>query len=304
VEIMVKRKRIRQLGCRAIRKQGAAVPVSIAEFIPTHTADYRAGVPKVQLASGRYIDRLDMSGWHEAGHAVAFLALGWSIRYLAVASPGAGLVDPKYDWWAGECRADPPPMPDHLHEALQYHAMAVATMAGPVAARAVRIALGLQNRRAEKFHTEIVNEGDAVMLTLAKTFLGIAPADAADFEGALREQATAILIEHRRVYGAMVAALLAHKLLNAAEVAAVWHQGAFDFVGRIGRLAVVEHRADLVADPDLTLPPFLIRARAGCTGSAQSWVDAGTAASRRSVVKAQRSDHPQGIFPCFVSSPK
>src|SRR5215213_721480 len=88
---------------------------SLAAFVPTHPAEYRPGVPQVALASGRCIDRLDMSVWHEVGHAVAFLALGWSIRYLAVASPAAGLVDPTYataDWWAGECQADPPPMPD------------------------------------------------------------------------------------------------------------------------------------------------------------------------------------------------
>jgi hypothetical protein len=87
-------------------------PNSLAEFVPTHPADYRAGVSKVRLASGRCIDRLDMSAWHEAGHAVAFLARGWSIRYLSVAAPGAGLADPistTPDWWAGECRADPPP---------------------------------------------------------------------------------------------------------------------------------------------------------------------------------------------------
>ena len=207
----------------------------LAEFVPTHPADYRPGVSKVRLASGRFIDRLDMSAWHEAGHAVAFLALGWSIRYLSVARPAAGLADPIYatpDWWAGECRADPPPMPDRDHERRQYHAMAVATMAGPVAARAVRIDLGFQTRRDEELHTETLNaEGDGLTLTLAQTVLGIAPDDAAAFERDVREEATAILIAHRRVYGALVAALLTHQLLNAAEVAAVWQRGAFDFRG-------------------------------------------------------------------------
>ena len=241
----------------------------------------------MRLASGRFIDRLDMSAWHEAGHAVAFLARGWSIRYLSVARPGAGLLDPTYttpDWWAGECRADPPPMPDRDHERRQYRAMAVATMAGPVAARAVRSDLGLQTRRDAELHTETLDaEGDGLTLTLAQTVLGIAPDDAAAFERELREEATAILLAHRRVYGALVAALLAHRLLNAAEVATVWHRGACDFTGRIGRVAVVARRADLTSDPDRTLPPFLIRERAGCTGCAQTWVDAGTAASRRSV---------------------
>jgi hypothetical protein len=273
-------------------------PVSLAAFVPTHPADYRAGVSKVRLASGRCIDRLDMSAWHEAGHAVAFLALGWSIRYLSVASPGAGLADPIYttpDWWAGECRADPPPMPDRDHELRQYRAMAVATMAGPVAARGVRIGLGLQTRRDEELHTETLHaEGDGLTLTLTKTVLGIAPAEAAAFERELREEATAILLAHRRVYGALVAALLAHNLLNAAEVAAIWHRGAFAFTGRIGRLAVVAQRADLTPDPDRSLPPFLIRERVGCTGSAQSWVDYGTAASRRSVGPAPRADAPRG----------
>jgi hypothetical protein len=284
----VRRKRRRRAGCIAIRKHGAAVPVSLAEFVPTHPAEYRAGVSKVRLASGRSTDKLDMSAWHEAGHAVAFLALGWSIRYLSIAPPAAGLAAPHYghyDWWAGECRVDPPPMPDHLHERRQYRAMAVATMAEPVAARLVRIDLGLQTRRDAELHTETLNEeGDRLTLTLAKTVLGIAPADAAAFEQELREEATAMLIAHRRVYGAMVAALLTHRLLNAAEVAAVWQRGAWDFAGRIGRLAVVARRSDLTPDPDRSLPPFLIRERAGCTGSAQSWVDAGTAASRRSVV--------------------
>src|SRR5215212_8839067 len=159
-------------------------------------------------------------------------------------------------------------MPDHRHEARHYHAMAVATMAGPVAAQAVRSALGLQSRRDADLHTEVVNAGDAMMLTLATRFLGMAPGDAPEFERALREQATAILIAHRRVYGAMVTALVTHQLLNAAEVAAVWHWGAFAFAGRIGRLAVVEHRADLIPNPDRTLPPFRIRERARCTGSA------------------------------------
>jgi hypothetical protein len=99
----------------------------------------------------------------------------------------------------------------------------------------------------------------------------------------VRDEATAILLAHRRVYGALVAALLAHKLLNAAEVAAIWQRGAFAFTGRIGRLAVVARRADLTPEPDRSLPPFLIREQVGCTGSAQSWVDFGTAASRRSV---------------------
>jgi hypothetical protein len=274
-------------------------PISLAEFVPTHPADYRAGVSKVRLASGHFIDRLDMSAWHEAGHAIAFLALGWSIRYLSVTRPAAGLTDPTYttpDWWAGECRADPPPMPDRDHELRQYYAMAVATMAGPVAARTVRIDLGLQTVRDAELHTETLNaEGDGLTLTLAQTVLGIAPAEAAAFERDLREEATALLIAHRRVYGALVAALLAHRLLNAAEVAAVWQRGAFAFTGRIGRLAVVARRSDLPPDPDRSLPPFLIREQVGCTGCAQSWVDFGTAASRRSVVPAQRSDSPRGF---------
>jgi hypothetical protein len=86
-----------------------------------------------------------------------------------------------------------------------------------------------------------------------------------------------------RLDGALIAALLVHRLLNAAEVAAIWQQGAFAFAGRIGRLAVVERRADLVPDPDRTRPPSRIREQVGCTGSAQTWVDAGTAASRRSI---------------------
>ena len=76
----MERKRRRQARRSAKRTLGAAVPVSLAEFVPTHPADYRPGVSKVRLASGRFIDKLDMSAWHEAGHAVAFLALGWSIR--------------------------------------------------------------------------------------------------------------------------------------------------------------------------------------------------------------------------------
>jgi hypothetical protein len=187
-------------------------------------------------------------------------------------------------------------MPDHHHELRHYHALAVATMAGPVAARAVRIGLGLETRRSEELHTEMLHaEGDAVMLTLAKMSLSIGPADAAAFEQALREEAMAILIAHRRVYGALVAALLAHRLLNAAEVAAVWQPGAFDFAGRIGRPAVVARRADLIPDPDRSLPPFLIREQVRCTGSAQTWVDAGTAASRRSVVPAPRADAPREV---------
>jgi hypothetical protein len=189
-------------------------------------------------------------------------------------------------------------MPDRDHELRQYRAMAVATMAGPVAARAVRVDLGLQTRRDEALHTETFNaEGDGLTLTLAQTVLGIAPDDAAAFERDVREEATALLLAHRRVYGALVAALLAHKLLNAAEVAAVWQRGAFDFPGRIGRLAVVARRSDLTPDPDRSLPPFLIRERAGCTGCAQSWLDFGTAASRRSVAPAKRSDHARGILP-------
>jgi hypothetical protein len=297
----VERKRRRHARRSGKRKQRGAVPVSLAEFVPTHPADYRPGVSKVRLASGRFIDRLDMSAWHEAGHAVAFLALGWSIRYLSVASPAAGLADPTSatpDWWAGECRADPPPMPDRDHERRQYHAMAVATMAGPVAARAVRIGLGLQTRRDEELHTETLNAaGDGLTLTLAQTMLGIAPADAPEFERELREEATALLIAHRRVYGAMVAALLAHRLLNAAEVVAIWQRGAWDFPGQIGRVAVVARRADLTPDPDRRLLPYLIRERAGCTGSAQSWVDFGTAASRRSVDPVPRADHERGMFP-------
>jgi hypothetical protein len=174
-------------------------------------------------------------------------------------------------------------MPDHRHERRHYHALAVSAMAGPVAAGAVRIGLELETRGDDQLHTEIVNEGDGLTLTLAQTVLGIATADAANFERDVREEATAILIAHRRVSGALVAALLAHRLLNAAEVAAVWHRGAFDFTGRIGRLAVVARRADLLPDPDRTLPPFLVREQVGCTGSAQTWVDAGTAASRRSI---------------------
>jgi hypothetical protein len=186
-------------------------------------------------------------------------------------------------------------MPDRDHELRQYHAMAVATMAGPVAARAVRSDLGLQILRDEELHTETLNaEGDGLTLTLAQTVLGIAPDDAAAFERELREEATAILIAHRRVYGALVAALLTHNLLNAAEVAAIWQRGAFAFPGRIGRLAVVARRSDLTPDPDRSLPPFLVREQAGCTRSAQTWVDAGTAASRRSVVPAPRSDAPRG----------
>jgi hypothetical protein len=116
-------------------------------------------------------------------------------------------------------------MPDPLHEGRHYHAMAVATMAGPVAARAVRIDLGVQTLRDEEPPTERLHAaGDGLTLTLAKTVLGIAPADAANFEREVREEATAILLAHRRVYGALVAALLAHNLLNAAEVAAVWHR--------------------------------------------------------------------------------
>lgn len=275
---------------RARRTQRRAVSVSLAEFIPTHPADYRAGVSKVRLASGRYIDRLDMSAWHEAGHAVAFLALGWSIRFVALASPGPEVVAARHDWWAGECLADPPPVADHLDEARQYHALSVATMAGPVAARAVRVALGLHNRGDEDLHTEVINAGDAAMLALAKRFLGIAPDDEAGFEQALREEAMVILLAHRRAYGAMVEALVTHKLLNAAEVAAVWDRGAFAFTGRIGRLAVVKHRADLVLYPDLTLPPFLIRERARCTGSAQSWTDAGMAASLHARAARQRAE--------------
>ncbi len=263
-------------------------PVSLAEFVPTHPADYRAGVSKVRLASGRFIDRLDMSAWHEAGHAVAFLALGWSIRYLSVASPAAGLADPTMRPMTGgrgsAGRTRPP--------------CRIATTNGasttpwpwprwPGRSRPARSGSlsGLQTRRDEELHTETLNaEGDGLTLTLAQTVLGIAPADAAAFERELREEATALLIAHRRVYGALVAALLAHQLLNAAEVAAVWQRGAFAFTGRIGRLAVVARRADLTPDPDRSLPPFLIREQVGCTGSAQSWVDFGTAASRRSVV--------------------
>jgi hypothetical protein len=189
-------------------------------------------------------------------------------------------------------------MPDRDHERRQYHAMAVATMAGPVAARLVRIGLGLQTRRDEELHTETLNaQGDGLTLTLAQTVLGIAPADAAAFERELREEATALLTAHRRVYGALVAALVTHRLLNAAEVAAVWQRGACDFVGRIGRLAVVARRADLIPEPDRRLLPFRIREQVGCTGSAQSWVDFGTAASRRSVAPAKRSDHQRGMFP-------
>ena len=169
---------------------------------------------------------------------------------------------------------------------------------GPVAARAVRSDLGLQTRRDAELHTETLNaEGDGLTLTLAQTVLGIAPDDAAAFEQDLREEATALLLAHRRVSGALVAPLLAHRLLNAAEVVAIWQRGAFAFTGRIGRLAVVARRADLTPDPDRSLPPFRIRERAGCTGSAQSWVDFGTAASRRSVVPASRADHPRGIVP-------
>ena len=165
------------------------------------------GGPRCSSRQGA-IDRLDMSAWHEAGHAIAFLALSWSIRYLSVASPGAGSWIRTFDWWAGECglirpHAGSPP------GSAPVHTMAVATMAGPVAAQAVRIALGLQSR-SEELHTEVVNAGDAVMLTLATRFLGIAPADADEFERALRKQATAILVAHHRVYGAMVATLVTH----------------------------------------------------------------------------------------------
>jgi hypothetical protein len=196
-------------------------------------------------------------------------------------------------------------MPDRDHEQRQYHAMAVATMAGPVAARAVRIDLGLQTRRDEALHTETLTaEGDGLTLTLAQTVLGIAPDDAAAFERERREEATALLLAHRRVYGALVAALLAHHLLNAAEVAAVWQRGAFAFTGRIGRVAVVARRSDLTPDPGRSRPPFLIRELAGCTGCAQSWVDAGTAASRRSVAPAQQLEHRWGLMPLMRLRPK
>jgi hypothetical protein len=276
----------------AKRQQRRAVPVSLAAFVPTHPADYRPDVAQVPLGSGRPIDRLDMSAWHEAGHAVAFLALGWSIRYLVLASPSPEGVDARDEWWAGECRAEPPPRPeDHLDDAGLYRALAVATMAGPVAARAVRIALGLRAPGAEELLTEVVNAADAALVAQAQSVLrvlGLAPTDPAEFEQALREEATAILLAHRRAYGALVEALVTHTLLNAAEVAAVWDQGACAFPGRIGRLAEVTRRADLTPHPDLTLPPFVIRERARCTGSAQSWVDAGTAASLRAWAAQQR----------------
>jgi len=175
--------------------------------------------------------------------------------------------------------------------------MAVATMAGPVAARAVRIALGLRAPGEEELLTEVSNAGDAEVVALATSVLGIlglAPADAADVEQALRAEATAILLAHRRAYGALVEALVTHTLLNAAEVAAVWDQGAFAFPGRIGRLAEVKRRADLTPHPDLTLPPFVIRERARCTGSVQSWVDDGTAASLRAWAAQQRAERARG----------
>jgi hypothetical protein len=87
--------------------------------------------------------------------------------------------------------------------------------------------------------------------------------EATDTNGAaLPGLSLTLLYRHRQQFGALVAALMTHRVVNPAEILYIWQRGTFAFRGHIGEIPRC-----VTGPEDLDDPAYrrILRQRFGCT---------------------------------------
>jgi hypothetical protein len=191
----------------------------IAEVVPTHATDDL--LHPVQVTPGHWIGRDDISAWHEAGHAVAYLHFRLRVALLT--------IEPPVEGGAGFCRGEQPrdqvfgrfvrDRQDNWWQGSVIHTAAI--MAGPVAANAVRTGFGISS----PLMVELLSPVDEEIIAREKA---VTPGADDAFEQNCRTIASIIVLDHRDAFGALVQALVEHRTLEEGQVRDLWQQHSGD----------------------------------------------------------------------------
>ena len=194
-------------------------PTLIAEVVPTHATEDL--LHAIQVAPGRWIGRDDISAWHEAGHAVAYLHFRLRVALLT--------IEPPIEGEAGFCRGEQPreqvfgrfvrDRQDNWWQGSVIHTAAI--MAGPVAANAVRTGLGIPS----PLMVDLLSPVDEEIIAREKA---ATPGANDDFDQNCRTIASLILFDHRDAFGELVAALVEHRTLDEVQVRDLWERHTQD----------------------------------------------------------------------------
>jgi hypothetical protein len=178
----------------------------LAEVVPTHEAG------EAQTAAGQWVTLQDALAWHEAGHAIVYAALGRQVELVTIDPARAREAEPgrSANVANGTCKTSAPRDSDPLDLARQ---TAVGSLAGVVAAMAVRVGLGLALATTQERFSHV----DEANFEQAKAMF---PEAGLDYPSVCLTEAFRLLREHRDAYGRVVQALLTRRTLEREDFAA------------------------------------------------------------------------------------